>query len=212
MKKKLALLGTKDFSQQIIQFALLTDEYEIFGYFDDIEAAGSIIGQYVVKGDSDDAIRQYHSGLFDCIFICIGYTRFDLREKFYNKFKNVIPLATIISKNATIHQSVSIGEGVYIGGGNIIGAGCAIGDNVVAMGHSIFGHDNIVGKHTYFSGGNQLAGFTTIGERCFFGISSILSDHIRIGNDVWIGLGMIVYRNILKKGKYMVLQKIVKMD
>lgn len=210
-KKRLALIGSKDLAQQLIPEVIATGEYEIFGYFDDFEEKGTIINGYKVYGKVDDAIGLYKEGLFDCIFIAIGYYHFDVREKFYEKLKGIVPLANIISKDAHLSKSAKIGEGVYLGYGTQVGPHSVIEDNVVVMGNTVFGHNNIIHKNSYFSGGVYMAGFTSVGERCFVGISVTISDKIKICDDVWIGLGMIVYRNILKPGKYSVLQKIIKL-
>ena len=82
--KKLALIGTKEFSEQIIAFAQRTGEFEFVGYFDDLVEKGTIVNGKPVFGKVEEAIELYKQGAFDCIFEGIGYTRFDLREYYYN--------------------------------------------------------------------------------------------------------------------------------
>lgn len=208
--KKLALFGSGDFAQSIIPLALSTGEYEIFGYFEDYNPKGTVINGYIVYGAADDAVKMYQEGAFDCIFIAMGYNHFDIKEKVYLKFKGTIPLATIITPDVTIDKSAIIGEGTCVCLNSLIGKGCIIGDNVWIC-DSTISHNIIVGNHTYFSGGNRVAGFSNIGKKCFFGICAIVSEHLSITDDVWIGLGMIVYKSIKKSGKYAVLQKIVQL-
>lgn len=210
--KRLALIGSKDFAKQVIELATESKQYSIFGYFEDFEPKGTIINGYQVYGTVDDAIRLYKEGAFDCIFIALGYNHFDVKEKFYNRVKGVIPLANIIASDVDIAKSAKLGEGIFLGKGCKIGAECELNDNVVLMGDIILGHNNTIGRHSYMSGGNHIAGFSSVGERCFMGIRVIIGDHIRVTSDVWMGLGMIVFRNILKPGKYAVLQKIVNIE
>lgn len=211
MKKRLALIGSRDLAQLIIDQAIATGEYEIFGYFDDFEENGTVVNGYKVYGKVDDAITMFKHGLFDCIFIAIGYGHFDARERFYDKVKGIIPLATIISSGAFVDKTAIIGEGVYIAYGTQIGRYCVVEDNVL-IGCSILGHNNFVGKHTYISGNMSMAGFSSIGRRCFLGIGVLVNEKISICDDTWIGIGMIVYKNIKKSGKYAVFQKIIKID
>ena len=201
--KKLTLIGTKEFSEQIITFANRTGEFEFVGYFDDLVDKGTIINGKPVLGKVEDAIELYAQGLFDCIFEGIGYTRFDLREYYYNLLKGKVPIANIIATSAKVANNVQLGEGVYIGGGTTVDSGSIIGDNVFIHGGTVIGHNNSVGSHTYISGRFNTAGFCTIGKRCFFGICSCVSDHITICDDVWIGLACVVIKNIKEPGKYM---------
>lgn len=201
--KRLTLIGTKEFSEQIIAFAQKTGEYEFVGYFDDLVEKGTIINGKPVLGRVEEAIVLFKQGVFDYIFEGIGYTRFDLREYYYNLLKGKVPFANIIVQSAKISQNVQLGEGVFVGGGTIIDSNTVIGDNVFIHGGTTIGHNNIVGSHTYISGRFNTAGFCSIGKRCFFGICSCVSDHITICDDVWIGLACVVIKNIKESGKYM---------
>lgn len=201
--KKLALIGTKEFSEQIIEFASKTGEYEFVGYFDDFIEKGTIINDKPVFGKVEEAIGLYQEGVFDSIFIGVGYTRFDIREYYYNMLKGKVPFANIIMPTAKIGNNVKLGEGIFIGGGSYIGAGTIIEDNVFIHGGSDVGHNNSIGVHTYISGRFNSAGFCSIGKRNFIGICVIIADHISITDDVWIGLGCIVAKDIKQSGKYM---------
>ena len=201
--KKLALIGTKEFADQIITFAKKTGEFEFVGYFDDLADKGSIINGHPVFGKVEDAVELFIQGVFDGIFIGIGYTRFDLREYYFNLLKGKVPFANIIMPSAKIAEGVKLGEGIFIGGTTIIDAGTVIEDNVFIHGLSTVGHNNVVKSHTYISGRFNSAGFCLIGSRVFIGICTIIADHISICDDVWIGLGCVVAKNINSPGKYM---------
>lgn len=201
--KRLALIGTKEFAEQILYFAKRTEEFEFVGYFDNIEPAGRIINGYPVLGKVDDAEQFYKLGIYDCIFIAVGYTRFDLREQFYELLKGKVPFANIIDPTAEIGRDVKLGEGIYVGRNAIIDDESIIEDNVFIHRNNMIGHNSIVHKHTYLSGLDHMAGFCEIGERVFIGLSVCIADHISICDDVWIGIGCIVAKKIRKPGKYM---------
>lgn len=209
---KLAIIGTKEFAQQIRGFAKRCGEYEFVGYLDDLEQEGSIIEGFPVLGNVKDGIRLHKEGIIDCVFIAIGYTRFDLRESYYNDLKGQVPFATIIEPTAEIGEGVKIGEGVYVGRNTIIDDGSELKDNVFIHRNCLIGHESVIGKHTYFSGLDHMAGFCNVGERTFIGLSVCVADHMTIGDDVWVGIGSIVAKNLKKPGKYlsqsMVLTKI----
>lgn len=210
--KRLAIFGSKDLAKTIIENAVECGKYTIYGYFDNFEVKGKIIDNYEVKGNTiEDVIQQYEQNLFDCIYIAIGYNHFNAKEKIYNSIKGLIPLANIISNDTYISDSAVLGEGIFIGRGSKIGPRCLIEDNV-HIGSAILGHDNTIGKHSYLSGSNAIAGFTTIGSKCFLGIGVLVSDHISICDDVWCGIGMVIMRRIKKPGKYALMQKIIQYE
>ena len=201
--KRLALIGTKDFSEQIVSFAQQTGIFEFVGYFDDLVDKGTIINGKPVLGKVTDAIVLFQEGLFDCIFEGIGYTRFDLREYYFNLLKGKVPFANIIMPTAKVASDVVLGEGVFIGGGSSIESKSIIGDNVFIHGNSVIGHNNVIGAHSYLSGRFNSAGYCRIGRMCFIGICVVIADHIEIVDNVWIGLGCIVAKNLQEPGKYM---------
>ena len=201
--KKLAIIGVKEFAEQITDFAIETGQFEVVGYYDNIEPKSSIVNCRSVLGTVEDAVVDYQNKVFDEIFIGVGYTRFDLREQFYEQLKGKVPFANIIMPSAKIGKNVELGEGIFIGGASHIGNDTKIENNVFMHGGSDVGHNNIIGTHTYISGRFNSAGYCTIGKRNFIGICVIMADHIYTTDDVWIGLGCIVAKNVKESGKYM---------
>lgn len=201
--KKLAIIGTKEFAEQITEFAIQTGQFEVVGYYDNIEPKGSLVNGRPVLGTVEDAIIGHMEKVFDEIFIGVGYTRFDLREQFYVQLKGKVPFANIIMPSAKIGKNVELGEGIFIGDASQVGSDTRIENNVFMHGESNVGHNNIIGSHTYISGRFNSAGFCTIGKRNFIGICVIMADHVYTTDDVWIGLGCIVAKNVKEPGKYM---------
>ena len=200
---RLTIIGTKEFAEQITDFAIQTGEFDVVGYYDDIEPKGNMINGRPVLGTVNDAIEGYQKQLFDVIFIGVGYTRFDLREQYYIKLKGKVPFANIIMPSAEVSPTAELGEGVYIGPHTTVAANTVIGDNVFVHGNCLLGHNSHIRSHSYFSGRDYMAGFCDLGERVFVGLSVCIADHITITDDVWIGIGSIVAKNLSESGKYM---------
>ena len=201
--KRLALIGTKEFAEQITDFAIQTGEYEVVGYYDNIEPQGGIVYGRPVLGTVEDAASDFQNKVFDEIFIGVGYTRFNLREQFYSQLKGIVPFANIIMPTAEISPSAKLGEGIYVGPHTTIAANTIIDDNVFVHGHCLIGHDSHIHSHSYFSGRDYMAGFCEVGERVFVGLSVCVADHMTITNDVWVGIGSIVAKDLSQPGKYM---------
>lgn len=200
---RIALIGSKEFAQQIRSSIDAIGTDEVVGYFDDYMVAGSIVEGLPILGSTKDIWKIYNNQFFDSLFIAVGYSSFDFRERMFDEFHGRIPFSNIISRSANIDPSVIIGEGVHIGPDSSIGPHSIIADNVFIHGVSSIGHDNMIGRHTYISGRFDSAGFVQIGARNFIGIRVMFSDHISICDDVWIGLGCVVAKNIKEPGKYM---------
>lgn len=201
--KKLALIGSKDFAQGIIENLKYIGSYEVVGYFDDFEKKGTIINGYSVLGNVNDSIHLFNQGAFDCVFIAIGYSSFTGRETIYNKLKGKIPFANIISKTAFVHPTAKLGEGILLTDGVYIGRGAVIEDNVSITLRSIVNHGCTVKKHSFFSTNVSLAGNVVVGEKCFIGVGCVISDSVEICNDSWLSPGLVVVKSIKKPGHYM---------
>lgn len=210
--KKLALIGSKDFAKQICDFIEEIKEYTIVGYFDDFEQKGRIVNGLPILGQICEIEDFYSRGVIDCVFLAAGYTNFGFRDRVFTKLKGVVPFARLIMPNVQLGKNVEIGEGVFIGNNSVIGNDTIIEDNVFIHGHSEIGHDNSIGSHTYISGRFNSAGFVSLGKRNFYGICVIVSDHISVCDDVWIGLGCLVTQNISESGKYMSKVKLYKIE
>ena len=201
--KRLALIGSKAFAEQIQGFAEETGEFRVVGFFDDFETKGALIRSLPVLGCIDDIETEYRNGIFDCVFLAAGYNNFIFREDVFNRLYNKVPFATIISPSARMGKNVTIGEGVYIGADSYVGDDSVIENNVFIHCYSTVAHNNVIGAHSYISGRFNSAGYCCIGKRVFIGICVIVSDHISISDDVWIGIGCIVVKSIKEPGKYM---------
>ena len=201
--KRLALIGSKDLAEQIQNYVARTGTYSVVGFFDDYVESGTIIRGLPILGKISDAEKKYSEGFFDYVFFAAGYNNFSFREKVFSSLSEHIPFANIIDPSVSFGQNTKVGKGIYIGPDSIIGDNTIIGDNVFIHGNTIIAHDNVIGNHTYISGRVDTAGFCCIGERNFVGIKVLFSDHVKTCNDVWIGLGCIVAKDIKEPGKYM---------
>lgn len=201
--KRIAFIGSGDLAIDLCERVVLWKQYDVAGFFDGSREVGTLICGYPVLGNDDDVIDLYRQGIFDCIYIAIGYLKFQVRELLYHRFKGEVPLANIISPTAYIHPTATLGEGVQLSDGTYIGQHAVIEDNVLITLQSIVNHGNHIKRHTYFSTRVTTAGNVTIGERCFVGVGVVISDGITVCDDVWLSPGSIVVADIRKPGQYL---------
>lgn len=200
--KKIAFLGSGALAVGLSNSVKEWQQYDVVGFIDGNFEKGTIVNGFPILGTDDDVINLYNEGCFDCIFIAIGYLKFSVREKLYNQFKGLVPLANIISPTCFVHPTTRLGEGILLSDGTFIHKDSILEDNVMITLRSIVNHGCRVKKHTFFSTGVTTAGNVTVGERCFVGVGVTISDGITICDDVWLSPGSIVVKNIKKPGHY----------
>ncbi|MBP5505165.1 MAG: hypothetical protein J6X89_03585 [Bacteroidales bacterium] len=201
--RRIAFLGSGDLAVDLCERVRLWNQYEVAGLIDGSIEKGTLVNGISVLGNDDDVISLYNEGAFDCIYIAIGYLNFQVREKLYNRFKGVVPLANIISPTSYVHPTARLGEGIQLSDGVYIAQHAVIEDNVLITLQSVVNHGNHIKKHTFFSTGVIPAGNVTIGERCFVGVGVVISDGVTVCDDVWLSPGAIVVADINKPGQYM---------
>jgi len=200
--KRLAIIGTRDLAKQIQHFVTSDNQYEVVGWLDDLETKGTIVNNVPVLGTTDEAELLYKNGLFDCVLIGIGYTRFDLRQSMYEKLCNKVPFGTFVHSTCYVDPTSKIGEGCVIYPRCIIDMNADIHPNVFINWGSGIGHDAIMHSHSFIAANVLIAGLSEVGMRCMIGNGTTFIDHIHVCDDVTIGGGATVVKNITEKGVY----------
>lgn len=202
MKERLLIIGSGEFAQQVMHYALINGNFEIVGFIDKYKDKGELINGFPVLGSEEDIPALYESNKFDKLFIGIGYAHFALRDNLYNSFKDHIPFATIIVNPSYLDSTAKIGEGSILYPGCLIDRNVIVEPNVVVNLGVLIGHASIIGQSSFIAANASFGGFTKIGKRCFVGIQAVIKDNTSVGEDISIGLGGVVVRNLKKKGTY----------
>lgn len=200
--EKLAIIGTRDLAYQITHFVTTDNKYDVVGYIDNIEQKGSIINNRPVLGNVAEAEELYHAGKFDCVLIGIGYTRFDLRQSIYEELKGKVPFGKFIHSTCYVDPTAKIGEGCVFYPNCIIDLNADIRENVFFNWGSGVGHDAIMHPHSFIAANVLIAGGSEVGMRCMIGNGVTFIDHIHVCDDVTIGGGATVVKDITESGIY----------
>jgi sugar O-acyltransferase (sialic acid O-acetyltransferase NeuD family) len=200
--KRLAIIGAGDLGRQVAHHALGFGGLEVAGFFDDTIQAGTHINHLPVFGGIPDIISFFEEGLFDMLFVGIGYRYFKVREEIYVRFSSSIPFANLIHPSVTIDPSARVGNGVLIHPGCTVGMNATIGDNVLIFNGSHIAHDSAVGAHSVLAPGVTIAGNCTVGKAVFLGVGTILSDGLKVDDEVYTGAGAVVVADLTEPGLY----------
>ena len=156
----------------------------------------SVIGRCVI---GDNVYIGAHNVIQDNVFIGnnVRINEFNLiggaglgfvREEDGTLLKMVHIGKLIIEDDVEIFTHVNVDRGTL--SSTVIKRGAKI-DHHVHLGHNIsVGEDSIIVAHTVMCGGSQ------VGARSWIGVGSILKDAIKVGDDVMIGLGSVVTKNV----------------
>lgn len=134
------------------------------------------------------------------VFLSIGNN--DQRKSFFEKFKNIIIVENLKHSESIIEKKVKLGSSNQIYANVYINSYVEIGDNNIINTSSIIEHETIIGSHNHISIGAKICGRVKIGSCCTIGAASIVIDKISICDNVIVGAGAVVVKDIVEAGTY----------
>jgi sugar O-acyltransferase (sialic acid O-acetyltransferase NeuD family) len=200
MSKKIIIIGTGGFAREILCLISDLGRYEEVACFmetDDIWAEKwqneSIMG-IPVRPRS-----EFDPDLY-CVTIGIGNSIF--REKVLNELPQNTEYITLIHPSVVISKWIEIGEGAIICAGSILTSQIKIGKQAQLNLHTTIGHDCEIGDFFTTAPGVNISGICNFGNHVYFGTSSAVRQNISICDNVTIGMGGMVVKNITEAGTY----------
>jgi UDP-3-O-[3-hydroxymyristoyl] glucosamine N-acyltransferase len=110
--------------------------------------------------------------------------------------------ATWIHSTALIDSTAQIQPGTFIGPFSSVFCQTQIGKDCIIGPYSMVSHQVILGNSCLLHPGTMIAGTVTVGNCCTFGVRSTILDKINICDEVYIGGGSLVNKNIEIAGCY----------
>jgi len=105
-------------------------------------------------------------------------------------------LYSFVHSTAYVAVSASLGENVMVFPHAIIEPRARIHDGVFVRSGAYVSHETEVGAYSYLAPRATFSGKVITGTHCFFGTNSTIRDRINIGDDVIVGAGAVVLRNL----------------
>ena len=117
-------------------------------------------------------------------------------EKFGLHYSNLIHKFSYVSK------TVKMGQGNYIGAGVVLAPNIRLGNfNYINRSVSV-GHDTEILHFNHLGPGTTVAGKCKIGSRNFLWMRSVVIDNLEIKDEITVGAGGVVIKDILEPGTY----------
>ena len=203
---RVAIVGAGELGIQASHYIHLVTstncEYIHCGWLDDTLNKDDEIEGIKVIGNTDDIYPLYREQKFDACFIAIGYNHLDFKSKMINRIKGCIPIINIIAPTAYVDKTASLGVNVFLYPGAIVDKRVKLHDGSLLNLGSIVSHDTEIGGCSFLAPNATVAGFSKIGNCTFMGIGSGIIDNIKICDNVRIGAGAMVTKDILIPGLY----------
>jgi sugar O-acyltransferase (sialic acid O-acetyltransferase NeuD family) len=199
MSKKLSIIGTGGFAKEVYCLILdlgLQNDFDCFFEFDDFFYNNSITELF------GKPIKRFTEIESEKHKISIAISNSTIRENIVNSLSNDIEYATLIHPNVILSKFIEIGEGSIICSGSILTCDIKIGKHSHLNLKTTVGHDCTINDFFTTAPNVSISGNCIIDKHVYFGTSSMLRQGLTISNNVTVGMGAVVTKNIIKSGVY----------
>jgi len=201
MKKKICIFGTGGFGREVLCCIIdmiektnnIIDDIACFMVSDNHYKENTIMGIEVIK-------QSLFNPLTNTCVIAIGEPL--QRKTIVNSLPSNTTYNTIIHPSVIMSKWVKIGEGSIITANTILTCNITIGKHAHLNLNTTIGHDCIIGDYFTTAPASNVSGNVNIGDCVYLGTNSSIKQGIDICNDVTIGMGGVVVKNIIEKGVY----------
>ena len=200
-EKKICIVGTGGFGREALcclidrtaTTEIKVEEIACFMVSDEHLKESKIMGIDVIS------LSNFDPTLYNVV-VAIGDP--SSRKKMVNNLPSATTYTTIIHPNAVISKWVEIGEGSIITAGTILTCNIKIGKHSHLNLLTTIGHDCIIGDYFTTSPAANISGNCIFGNCVYFGTNSAVRQGISICDNVTIGMGGIVVKDIEEEGIY----------
>lgn len=134
--------------------------------------------------------------------VLVGIGDSATRKKVVEKLPAETKFTRVIHPTAVVSDWVDIGDGAIVTAGVIITCNIKIGNHAQLNLHATVGHDCRIGDYFTAGPGTNISGICTFGNNVYFGTNSSVKQGIEICDDVVVGMGSVVTKNITERGIY----------
>ena len=193
--KDIGIIGSGGFAQEVL--CLLSDLNLInrfVGFFepDELCNSQSVLGYSVLP----------YSDMKSGTELVFGIGNSKVREKIFNELGDTFTYPTYV------HPSVVKSKWVEIGSGSVITAGCILTSSI-ALGRfcqlnlqTTIGHDCEISDYFTTAPSVNISGNCKADQHVYFGTGSATKQGVSICDDVTIGMGAMVTKDIIEPGIY----------
>lgn len=199
--KKIGIFGIGGFGREVLccildshkQFQNKPSDYIDFFVSDQYYKERDVLGIRVLK--ESEFNPDTHK-----LIIAVGDTQ--LRRQIVQRFPDNTEYAKIIHPSAVISKWIEIGDGSIITAGVILTCQIKIGKHAHLNLHTTVGHDCTIGDYLTAAPGAKISGGCHISDNVYLGSNCVIKDKVSIVENVIIGMGGVVTKDIIDSGVY----------
>jgi sugar O-acyltransferase (sialic acid O-acetyltransferase NeuD family) len=200
-EKKVLIFGTGGFGGEVLcclidkiaATELKIEEIACFMVSDEYYRDPTFMGIEIIPQS------KFNPNLYDVV-VAIGDPK--LRRIAIESLPQATTYTTIIHPSAIISKWVEIGEGSIITAGTIITCNIKIGKHAHLNLNTTIGHDCQIGDFFTTAPSASISGKCSFGNCVYFGANSSVRERVSICNNVTIGMGGVVVKDIVEEGVY----------
>ncbi|MEO6670920.1 MAG: acetyltransferase [Ferruginibacter sp.] len=200
-KKKICIVGTGGFGRETL--CCLIDMLANTGIRATEVACFMVDDEYlnekIIMGINVIPRSQFRAELYDAV-VAVGSPKD--RKKIVEGLPPDTTYTSIIHPTAVISSWVEIGEGSIVTAGTIITCNVKIGKHAQLNLHSTIGHDCVIGDYFTTAPAVNISGFCEFGNLVYIGTNASVRDRVRICDNVTIGMGATILKDITEEGIY----------
>lgn len=196
--KHLLIVGARGWGREVYGAVkktpeVINGEMEIKGFLDSkADALDGLIGTFppIICTPEDYEVLPD-----DIFFVALGDSHW---RKYYAEMIEAKGghFYTYISPLAEINENATIGEGSFIAAWSSASDNTILGKHVIVHSYVAMGHDAKVGDYATLLTSTFLAGYTQVGCCSTMNPKSMIIPHKKVGNDVSVGAGSVVIKNV----------------
>ncbi len=176
-KPRLLVVGAGGHGRSVAEAAMLSGQYVLAGFVDDVMAVGSPIWHTSVLGSTADL--KVYAASCDKAVVAIGNNT--LREILVTRLIGLgFKLTTVIHPKAIVSPSAVIGNGCVIMAGAIVGTEVQLGLGVIANCGSVVEHHAQVHDFGHLGVNASMAGGAILGRKAWLQAGSTLGYGVNI--------------------------------
>lgn len=196
--KHLVIIGARGWGREVYSAfktskEVLSGDMDIKGFLDSkADAFDGLRGTYPpILGPVEDYVIQTD----DIFFVAQGDPHW---RKHYAEIIEAKGghFYTYISESAYVNETAHIDEGSFVSGWCSVSDNVTFGKHVVLHPFTNVGHDAIVRDYGTLLSYVFLGGYTEVGECSQMSPKSMIIPHKKVGNNVMVGAGSVVMRNV----------------
>lgn len=194
--KKVIIIGTGGHAKVIADIIQQAGD-EVAGFLDPSMDVGSDYLGFPVLGNETDDYETYKNLGY---YFIIGIGSNKIRKRIDEQLSG--PWYTAIHPAANVAHGSQIGEGSAIMAGAVVNPDSSVGRHCIINTLASIDHDNQLKDYSHVSPHGALAGSVSVGCMCHIGVGASIIDGISICDNVVVGAGSVVIRDIVESGTY----------